>query len=255
MKRLSAVSIGMFFFLFWHPAVICQTPTQTKQTPASPHPARKQQGFFDYVLSKVNPNGNDYGASMQVGRDAVVEHSIDDLYFWSNAMTLLLLAGVSTIVFLQWRSADKKKVIAASLIAQLWNARVSDQIELKRRTEQFNELTAAHNAELERALVVKSQSSGQDNEAARKLNKNVRSLAGKDEIKGNKDAAAGAAKAEVISDATPDMSAVNLQQSNLLLQRRVEAMQNNEQNLKQRLNQTTLLLDQERRRNATLKGA
>jgi hypothetical protein len=32
-------------------------------------------------------------------------------------------------------------------------------------------------------------------------------------------------------------------------------MQNNEQNLKQRLNQTTILLDQERRRNASLKGA
>jgi hypothetical protein len=255
MKRLSAVSIGIFFFLFWLPAVICQTPTQTKQTPTSPHPARKQQGFFDYVLGKVNPNGNDYGASMQVGRDAVVEHSIDDLYFWSNAMTLLLLTGVSSIAFLQWRSADKREVIAASLIAQLWNGRVSDRIELERRTEQFNKLTATHNAEVERALVLKSQSSEQENESTRKLNKNVRSLAGKDEIKGNKDAAAGAAKSEVISDATPDMSAVNLQQSNLLLQRRVEAMQNNEQNLKQRLNQTTLLLDQERRRNATLKGA
>jgi hypothetical protein len=32
-------------------------------------------------------------------------------------------------------------------------------------------------------------------------------------------------------------------------------MQNSEQNLKQRLNQTTLLLDQERRRNSSLKGA
>jgi len=43
--------------------------------------------------------------------------------------------------------------------------------------------------------------------------------------------------------------------NNLLLQRRVEALQNSEQNLKQRLNQTTTLLDQERRRNGTLKGA
>ena len=42
----------------------------------------------------------------------------------------------------------------------------------------------------------------------------------------------------------------SLEQSNLLLQRRVEALQNSEQNLKQRLNQTTVLLDQERRHNA-----
>ncbi len=255
MKCLSAVSTCICLSLFWPPAADCQTPTQAKQTSVSPHPARKQQGFFDYMLGKVNPNGNDYGASMQVGRDAVVEHSIDDLYFWSNAMTLLLLTGVSTIVFLQWHSADKKEVIAASLIAQLWNGRVSDRIELERRTEQFNELTATHNAEVERALVLKSQSSEQENESTRKLNKNVRSLAGKDQIRGNKDAAAGAATTEVISSLSADLSTANLQQSNLLLQRRVEAMQNNEQNLKQRLNQTTLLLDQERRRNAALKGA
>ena len=45
------------------------------------------------------------------------------------------------------------------------------------------------------------------------------------------------------------------QQNVLLLQRRVEALQNSERNLKQRLNQTTALLDEERRRNSSLKGA
>ena len=63
------------------------------------------------------------------------------------------------------------------------------------------------------------------------------------------------AEAEKIAAAAPDRNAASLEQSNLLLQRRVEALQNSEQNLKQRLNQATVLLDQERRRNATLKGA
>jgi hypothetical protein len=35
----------------------------------------------------------------------------------------------------------------------------------------------------------------------------------------------------------------------------VEALQNGERNLRQRLNQTTALLDEERRRNSSLKGA
>ena len=60
---------------------------------------------------------------------------------------------------------------------------------------------------------------------------------------------------EKVATTAPEAGAASLQQSNLLLQRRVEALQNSEQNLKQRLNQTTVLLDQERRRNATLKGA
>jgi hypothetical protein len=55
--------------------------------------------------------------------------------------------------------------------------------------------------------------------------------------------------------AAADGGSRDLQQSNVLLQRRVEALENTEQNLKQRLNQATLLLDQERRRNAALKGA
>ena len=67
-------------------------------------------------------------------------------------MTLLLLCGLAAIVLLQWRAADKREVIAASLIAQLWNGRVSDRIEIERRTEQFNRLVETHNAEVERTL-------------------------------------------------------------------------------------------------------
>jgi hypothetical protein len=112
----------------------------------------KRQGFFDYALGKINPHGIDYGASMESGRNAVVENTIDDLYFWSNAVTLLLLSGLVAIVLLQWRAADKREVIAASLIAQLWNGRVSDRIEIERRTQQFNQLVEAHNADVEKNL-------------------------------------------------------------------------------------------------------
>lgn len=55
--------------------------------------------------------------------------------------------------------------------------------------------------------------------------------------------------------ANQESDATGLQQSHLLLQRRVEALQNSEQNLRQRVNQLTTLLDQERRRNGALKGA
>ena len=222
---------------------------QTLDRPTSPtsQSVPKREGFFDYALGKINPHGIDYGASMQSGRNAVVENTIDDLYFWSNVMTLLLLSGLVAVVLLQWRAADKREVIAASLIAQLWNGRVSDRIEIERRTEQFNQLVEAHNADVEKNLSQKPGASQQDAEAAGSLTRGVRSLA---ESKG-----ISPAEAEKIEVSAPDATAASLQQSNLLLQRRVEALQNSEQNLKQRLNQTTTLLDQERRRNATLKGA
>lgn len=222
------------------------------QTPSAPNSAvaqlaPKRQGFLDYALGKINPRGNDYGASMASTRSAVVENSIDDLYFWSNVVTLILLCVLAAIVLLQWRSADKREVIAAALIAQLWNGRVSDRIEIQRCTEQFNLLVETHNAEVERSLSQKSMPSEREAETAGKLTRNVRNLA---ESKG-----ISPAEAEKIAAAAPDGNAASLEQNNLLLQRRVEALQNSEQNLKQRLNQTTVLLDQERRRNSTLKGA
>jgi hypothetical protein len=112
-----------------------QSLGQTLDRPTTPtsQSAPKRQGFFDYALGKINPHGIDYGASMESGRNAVVENTIDDLYFWSNVVTLLLLSGLVAIVLLQWRAADKREVIAASLIAQLWNGRVSDRIEIERR--------------------------------------------------------------------------------------------------------------------------
>jgi len=51
---------------------------------------------------------------------------------------------------------------SASLIAQLWNGRVSDRIEIERRTEPFNQLAERHNDEVEATLSRKSKASGQD---------------------------------------------------------------------------------------------
>ena len=73
-----------------------QTPNKLSSPTAQP-PA-KRQGFFDYALGKINPHGNDYGASIDSVRNAAVENTIDDLYFWSNAVTLLLLSGLVAIV-------------------------------------------------------------------------------------------------------------------------------------------------------------
>ena len=233
----------VFFYLSW--PSFGQAPD--RPGPSAPQPPAKHQGFFDYALGKINPRGNDYGATLESRRNAIVGNTIDDLYFWSNVVTLLMLSGLVGIVLLQWRASDKHEVIAASLIAQLWNGRVSDRIEIERRTEQFNQLVEAHNADVEKALSHKSTASERETEGAGSLARSVRNLA---QGKGT-----SPESVEKVATTAPEAGAASLQQSNLLLQRRVEALQNSEQNLKQRLNQTTVLLDQERRRNATLKGA
>ncbi len=226
-----------------------QAASQANRNPGQPTP--KRQGFFDYALGKINPQEKDYGAAIETRRSGMVEHTIDDLYFWSNVVTLLLLCGMAAIVLLQWRATDKREVIAASLIAQLWNGRVSDRIEIKRRTEQFNRLVETHNADVERSLSQSSSTSEKEAQTAGKLTRSVRNLVENEP----KPSSTESQKVQAAPVVAPDANAPSLEQTNLLLQRRVEALQNSEQNLKQRLNQTTVLLDQERRRNASLKGA
>ena len=209
----------------------------------------KRQGFWAYVLGKINPQNRDYGATIERSRHSLEEHTIEDLYFWSNVVTLVLLSGLAAVVFLQWRAIDKRELIAASLIAQLWNGRVSDRIEIERRTEQFNHLVETHNADVERSLAQRANPSELENDKPANLARSLRDLT---------DSSSSTASRRTPSDLTSPQTAGALaldQQNVLLLQRRVEALQNSERNLKQRLNQTTALLDEERRRNASLKGA
>ena len=209
----------------------------------------KRQGLFAYVLGKINPQDRDYGATIESSRQSLEEHTIDDLYFWSNVVTLVLLCGLAAGVFLQWRAMDKRELIAASLIAQLWNGRVSDRIEIERRTEQFNHLVETHNAEVERSLAQRANPSERENDKPANLARSVRDLT---------DTVSTTVSRGTPSDPTSPQATGALavdHQNVLLLQRRVEALQNSERNLKQRLNQTTALLDEERRRNSSLKGA
>jgi len=232
--------------------------TRTVQPQTAGQAVRQRQGFFDYALGKINPSNTDYGAAMADGRSEAVSHTIDDLYFWSNAVTLGLLVCAAGIIYFEWRSAAKKEIVAATIIAELWNGRVSDKIEIVRRTQQFNQLVELQNQETERLLSAGPKTSEHEQEAAESITKNVGQNGYSDSS-----AAGSAAKSTSPAPRATESAAVGnandgtarLQQSNLMLQRRVEALENSEKNLKQRLNQTTILLDEERRRNATLKGA
>ena len=227
------------------------------QAAASHHAAHKPQGFSDYALGKINPNDMDYGATLDAARGATVAHTMDDLYFWSNVVALILLSGVTTAFLFHLRAADKKEITAATLIAQLWNGRVSDRIEIERRTDQYNSLVDEHNAVVERELMARSQPAPSEDSDATDLKRSVDNLDSRAKA-GTHSALAESANQPAVGPSNtsmPAMEALSQQQRTVLLERRIEAMRNTEQNLKERLNQTSALLEQERQRNQVLKGA
>jgi hypothetical protein len=258
MRRLSAIQLPAIVLLLCAVAPTLAAQAQTAQPQTATQTVRQRQGFFDYALGKINPSNTDYGETLAGRRGDLVGHTVDDLYFWSNIVTLGLLACAAGIIYFEWRSAAKKEIIAATIIAELWNGRVSDRVEILRRTEQFNQLVELQNQETERLLSAGPKTSEQEQEAAGSITKNV----SQNGYSGSPVASSAAKSTSQAPRATESAAVENandgtarLQQSNLLLQRRVEALENSEGNLRQRLNQTTLLLDEERRRNATLKGA
>jgi len=135
MRRLSAIRLSAAVLLFCAIAPAPMAQTRTVQPQTARQAVRQRQGFFDYALGKINPSNTDFGAAMADGRSEAVSHTIDDLYFWSNAITLGLLVCAAGIIYFEWRSAAKKEIVAATIIAELWNGRVSDKIEIVRRTQ------------------------------------------------------------------------------------------------------------------------
>lgn len=232
---------------------------------AQSHPSRQagadqsnkgRQGFFDYALGKVNPDQVDYGGQVAAERAVVVAKTLDNVLFWSNAVALSLFTGVTVLFIFSLRSSEKKELIATSLITELWNGRVSDHAEIARQTDEYNRLVEKHNAALALAASQAAEKSSSDSRADVRTQRKVERL-----IEGPK--AVGWAEQPIIQPVGPRRSAAvhdaasssDLGQQALLLERRIEAMQNTEQNLRERLNQTTALLEQERQRNRTLKGA
>jgi hypothetical protein len=193
-----------------------------------PQKSHKAQGLADYALGKVNPNDTDYGAALDAARGATVAHTMDDLYFWSNVVALILLSGVTTAFLFHLRAADKKEITAATLIAQLWNGRVSDRTEIERRAEQFNNLVDEHNAVVERELTTNAPEADREAPSAANLNRTAGVLT--DAPRPENRTAPRSSFEPIPSDAneaaTTGSEVVRLQQDNLLLEHRVEAMRN-----------------------------
>ncbi len=232
---------------------------QDHSAPASsPHQtSRRSQGFLDYTLGKINPNDKNYGLDAEGLRAEAVHDTLDDLYFWSNVVTLSLLAAITLIRFLELRSAEKKEVICATLMTQLWNGRVSDLAEIDRRTNQYNALVERNNLEVERRLMSNSQAPDTEESSSSKIKRTVEKLERRSAPAQSPDPSKPPVDRNSQSVSTPSApsDSTDARQRTMLLERQIEAMRNTEHNLKERLNQATFQLEQERQRNAALKGA
>ena len=142
---------ALFLTAVLAPAISPAQALPDQAAPASAARSHAPAGIVGYAFGKLNPQDRNYRSSLAEFQSEVAAKTIDDLYFWSNCVSLTLLAGVTGLFLLQLRAGDKKERICSELIAQLWNGRVSDGVEIGRRTATHNQLVDKHNALLEQA--------------------------------------------------------------------------------------------------------
>jgi hypothetical protein len=223
----------------------------TAQAPASPaaHPASKRSpGFLDYALGKINPGNKDYGTATADARSEVVAYTLQNLYFWSNLVSLTLLAATSTALVLVLRTQDKREIIAAELIAQLWNGRVVDRKEIVRRTAIYNALVEAKNSALTSSSPARADVT---QEAPEPDAKSAVQPVQKSRVQSKAEAPLSPSSTREIGTLPPG----ELAEKAMFLEGQNQALRNSTRNLRDRLNQVSNDLEQERRRNQALKGA
>ena len=228
---------------------LCLAQTATPVAPSRSTPKRSQ-GFLDYALGKINPDNKDYGRSVVGARTGLVSDTIQNLYFWSNVVSLTLFVVTAAALILILQTQDKREIIAANLIAQLWNGRVIDRREIIRRTALYNTLVETTNAGLNQKASSEKDgphSLGSEDSSTNQLEKKAR---GKFGVAVSKTPSSRTDQGE-----TGSLPSSEFEQKAKLLEGQNQALRNSERNLRTRLNQVSQDLEQERRRNQTLKGA
>lgn len=265
MTKERAVRITVSWFLF---ATACLAVTQAPRSSYDPAqqgaPQKPRQGFVDFTLQRINPSNKDYGRCLEEAREIVLEETIRNGYFLSNAMTLGLLTCVFTIVVYQNRQRIRREWALAEVLQQYEHAltRANDQIDgaTKRNHELMEALTAAREStprlpviSVEQRATVSPQTSakrptGVQTVGAGTATTSVASVG----AKASKENGNGIASANQMGSFRPDVDLILKVNS---LEQQLERSQEQQKQLRRQLTQADQRLQAEQQKNRSLKGA
>jgi hypothetical protein len=107
--------------------------------------SKPRAGFVDFTLKRINPSDKDYGQMIAAGRNLLLAETIENGYFWSNAVSLGLLGCLFILVVYQQKHLNRAEWKSAEIVAQYEYA-------LKRANVQVADATK-RNSEIIEALV------------------------------------------------------------------------------------------------------
>jgi hypothetical protein len=117
---------------------------------------KRREGFADFTLKRINSRNEDYGQCISDGRELLISETLENGYFWSNAVSLGLLGLFFAVIVYQRRLRVRRELMNVQVLCQMENS-------LARANEQAMTATK-HNYELMAALTA-ARESGQPHSA------------------------------------------------------------------------------------------
>jgi hypothetical protein len=254
----------------------CTTQASYAQTrPAkqgSGQPRKQQDSFLDYTLKRINPSDKDYGACIDEGRRFVLSQTVENAYFWSNALTLGLLFSFFVVILFQRALLKRRALTYADALSQYQNALRRAEAhgdEATRRNHTFMEalrLATDPNARRPSRDWVATTAADQQNPiqttTVEKARKGKDKDKDKDKDKGSQmSSVAPPAPGDPIAPTSPPSGVpsasppgLDLIAQNNALQQQLVLTQDQVKQLRRQLNESGRLLESEKQKNRTVKG-
>jgi hypothetical protein len=136
------VSLGVLLLLI--PSIaLCQPNGKKQDQPTQPHAHKRDDTFLEYTLKQVNPADVDYGSRWAGWRQAFVDRTLANQYFWSNTIALALLAGLSLVILYQRNSQTRRVWATADVLAQYEHALTRAHVQIQDLTSKNHALAEA----------------------------------------------------------------------------------------------------------------
>lgn len=104
---------------------------------------KPRDGFFDFVLKRINSSGTDYGQCLVESRRMLVEETIRNAYYWSNVVSLSMLACLFFIVLYQNKIQAKRELEMAEMVGQFAQSLARSRLYIAEATKKNGDLADA----------------------------------------------------------------------------------------------------------------
>ena len=127
-----------------------------------------QKSAVESTLQRINPQNKDYGQVVEAGRIAVIEETVENVYWWSilglAAIVILCLACICWLV----RERQVRLNISADIVAQLYNSHVVSRTKAFDAIDRHNKLADRYNAKCEELAVALSATAEKERRRAKR---------------------------------------------------------------------------------------